>query len=88
MRNIPVSFITENIKQMCMDANYFLSDDMVYKLTEVTETEVSLLGKQVLSQLQENLKIAKEEKRKKRKRRRKKIIEINSFSWRFLALSR
>jgi len=62
MRNIPVSFITENIKQMCMDANYFLSDDMVHKLTEATETEVSVLGKQVLSQLQENLRIAKEDK--------------------------
>jgi hypothetical protein len=38
-----------------------------------------------LLELKEN---EKEEKRKKRKRRRKKIIEINSFSWRFLALSR
>lgn len=61
MRNIDVSEITNNIKDMCIEANHFLSPDMKNALDECVMAEESELGKQILSQLQENLKIAGEE---------------------------
>ena len=61
MRTIDVKIITNNIKEMCIEANYFLSGDMCKILKNVTETEKSTLGKQILNQLQENLKIAAED---------------------------
>ena len=57
MRTISVEEITKNIKEMCIEANHFLSDDMDKALKNATETEKSPLGKQILNQLQENLKI-------------------------------
>ena len=56
MRTINVEEITKNIKE-----NHFLSDDMDKALKNATETEKSPLGKQILNQLQENLKIAGED---------------------------
>lgn len=61
MRIINVEEITKNIKEMCIEANHFLSDDMDKALKNATETEKSPLGKQILNQLQENLKIAGED---------------------------
>ena len=61
MRSINVEEITKNIKEMCIEANHFLSDDMDKALKNATETEKSPLGKQILNQLQENLKIAGED---------------------------
>lgn len=61
MRTIDVKEITQNIKEMCIEANHFLSDDMKKALYKSAETEESNLGKQILTQLQENLKIAGEE---------------------------
>lgn len=61
MRTISVEEITKNIKEMCIEANHFLSDDMDKALKNATETEKSPLGKQILNQLQENLKIAGED---------------------------
>ena len=61
MRTISVEEITKNIKKMCIEANHFLSDDMDKALKNATETEKSPLGKQILNQLQENLKIAGED---------------------------
>lgn len=61
MRVINLSEITENIKEMCIEANHFLTQDMKDCLYEVAEKEESPTGKQVLSQLQENLNIAGEE---------------------------
>ncbi|MDO5403516.1 MAG: fumarate hydratase [Eubacteriales bacterium] len=58
MREINVSEITENIKEMCIEANHFLSDDMVKVFNEAVTGEKSPLGKQVLMQLKENLDIA------------------------------
>ncbi len=58
MRNICVSEITQNIKEMCIEANHFLSQDMVCALNNAVNTEKSELGKIVLEQLQENLQIA------------------------------
>ncbi len=61
MRDINVSEITKTVKDMCIEANHFLSDDMKNALTEATEKEDSPLGKQILNQLQDNLQIAAED---------------------------
>ena len=58
MRVISVDTITKNIKEMCIEANYFLSDDMKCVFWEAMNKEESPLGKQILNQLQENLSIA------------------------------
>lgn len=61
MRTINVREITHNIKEMCIEANHFLSDDMSCAMKCASETEQSPLGRQVLSQLEENLQIAGED---------------------------
>lgn len=58
---INVDKLTENIKDMCIQANHMLSEDMDCRMKEAVELEESQLGKQILNQLQENLKIAKED---------------------------
>ncbi len=58
MRNISVKEITNNIKEMCIEANHFLSDDMKLAINNAYTKEESEVGKKVLEQLQENLKIA------------------------------
>ena len=58
MRIINVEEITKNIKEMCIEANHFLSKDMDIALKNAVQTEKSPLGKQILNQLQENLQIA------------------------------
>ena len=59
MRSVDVSIVTRNIKEMCIQANHFLSEDIAMK--NAVETEEAPLGKQILTQLQENLKIAGED---------------------------
>lgn len=61
MRTIQVSEITENIKEMCIEANYYLTPDMVQALDKVAKEEKAPLGKQILCQLQDNLRIAGED---------------------------
>ena len=61
MREINVDLITENIKEMCIEANHFLSQDMKQTFDKAVKTEASSLGRQVLNQLQENLDIAGKE---------------------------
>lgn len=61
IRTINVNEITEQIKEMCIEANHFLSSDMICAMEKAKNTECSPLGKQILEQLQENLKIAGEE---------------------------
>ncbi len=61
MRRINLSKITQNIKEMCIEANYGLTSDMDNALKKSIDTEKSPLGKQILNQLQDNLKIAKED---------------------------
>lgn len=61
MRNIHISEITRNIKEMCIEANHFLSEDMSAAMKNAVQTEESPLGKQILNQLQENLQIAGED---------------------------
>ena len=58
MRTISVDEITKNIKEMCIEANHFLSEDMKKAINNAYEIEESEVGKNVLEQLQENLKIA------------------------------
>lgn len=61
MRDINVEIITENIKEMCIEANHFLSEDMKKCLNNACDTEKNELGRQVLDSLQENLKIAEKD---------------------------
>lgn len=58
MRTIQVGDITENIKEMCIEANHFLTEDMKSALHNACEKEEALLGRQILNQLQDNLNIA------------------------------
>ena len=61
MRTLDVAEITENIKEMCIEANHFLSEDMKSALAKAADTEEAPLGRQILEQLQENMKIAGED---------------------------
>ncbi len=58
MRTVQVSEITRHIKEMCIETNHFLSDDMKRCMIRAKEQEKSPLGRQILDQLQENLDIA------------------------------
>ena len=58
MRELNVDIITQNIKEMCIEANHFLTDDMKKVFKNAVATEESPLGKMVLNQLNENLDIA------------------------------
>lgn len=58
MREIQVSAVTESIREMCIEANHFLSEDMKGALRTAAEAEEALLGRQILGQLQENMEIA------------------------------
>ena len=61
MREVSVSEITKNIREMCIEANHFLSPDMKQVFDEAVSREESPLGKQILNQLEENLRIAGED---------------------------
>ena len=58
MRTIKADVITETVKDMCIEASHFLSEDMKCALENAAQSEQSPLGKQVLNQLEENLSIA------------------------------
>lgn len=61
MREIQASAITEAVREMCMEANYTLSQDMRERFEESARQEKSPTGRQIFRQLEENLKIAGEE---------------------------
>jgi fumarate hydratase subunit alpha len=61
IREINTELITENVREMCIEANHFLSPDMDAVLKKATNEERSELGRRILDQLQENLKIAGED---------------------------
>lgn len=61
IREINASEITKTVREMCIKVNHFLSEDMDNALKKATENEKSDLGKKILDQLQENLKIAGED---------------------------
>ena len=58
MRTVRVEEIVSNIKEMCIEANHYLTEDMKLALKEAEAAEKSPLGKQILHQLEENLGIA------------------------------
>lgn len=58
MKTIRTEEIIKAVKEMCIETNHFLSDDMHQRLEEAVQSEQSAIGKQVLKQLQENLDIA------------------------------
>ncbi|MDE6994276.1 MAG: fumarate hydratase [Lachnospiraceae bacterium] len=61
VRKIDVADIMRNIKEMCIEANHFLSGDMTAAMEEAAQVEKAPLGRQILCQLQDNLKIAGED---------------------------
>lgn len=61
MRTIAVDLVTDSIREMCIEANHFLSRDMRQALDNAARAERSPLGRQILAQLQENLQIAGED---------------------------
>lgn len=61
IRIVQTEEITANIKEMCIEANHYLSPDMDAAMKNALSTEKSELGKKILNQLQDNLKIADEE---------------------------
>jgi fumarate hydratase subunit alpha len=61
IKTIQTEEVIQAVKEMCIEANYYLSPDMDAAMKQAVETEKSELGKKILGQLQENLKIADEE---------------------------
>lgn len=61
MRTIKTDQIIENVKEMCIEANHYLTPDMEEALKAAAQSEKAPLGKQILGQLKENLEIAAEE---------------------------
>jgi len=61
MKTIQTKDITTTVKEMCIEANHYLSDDMKDKFNKACTTEKSELGKKILGQLKENLEISSEE---------------------------
>ncbi|MDE7061325.1 MAG: fumarate hydratase, partial [Lachnospiraceae bacterium] len=59
MRAIHSDEITKNVREMCIQANLILSDDVESRILGAGEKEDSSLGKRILGQLKENLEIAK-----------------------------
>ena len=58
MKTIQVEDITKNIREMCIEANHFLTEDMKAAMEQACKEEKSPVGQQVLSQLEDNLQIA------------------------------
>lgn len=61
MRMVDVADVTRNIKEMCIEANHFLAEDMDEAMKRALQEEKAPLGKQILCQLQDNLRIAGED---------------------------
>lgn len=61
IRTIHTNEIIKNIKEMCIEANHFLTPDMKESLINAQKTEKSEIGKKILNQLEENLNIASSE---------------------------
>jgi len=61
IRTVSTEEIIKNVKEMCIEANHFLSKDMDEAMKRAVDTEKSDLGRKILNQLQDNLKIADEE---------------------------
>ncbi|MFO7889083.1 MAG: fumarate hydratase [bacterium] len=62
MRDIEVSTITQAVKKLCIDANYYLGDDVVTSLKDYEKKEESSTGKEVIGKILENIEIGKNDK--------------------------
>ena len=58
MRSIHTDEIIKTIKEMCIEANYYLTPDMDKAVRNAVKTEKNPLGQQIMSQLEKNLDIA------------------------------
>ena len=61
MREVNAQKITEVVRKMCIDSNYYLTEDVLKALDEGEKKEESPVGKEVFQQLKENIRIAREE---------------------------
>ena len=61
MREIKTRVITQTVARLCQEANFVLGEDVIAALRQAQRTEESLLGREILSQLLENARIAREE---------------------------
>lgn len=61
IRKIEASVITDTVKKLFMDMNYFINSDILDALKAAEQSETSPIGKNVIAQLLENHKIASEE---------------------------
>lgn len=61
IRSVNTELLTENIKEMCIQANHYLAPDMEKAMREAYDKESKPLAKQILGQLLENLDIAGED---------------------------
>lgn len=61
MRNIDVQEITETVSRLCIEANYFLPDDVLSALEKMRQAEDSPVGRQTLDQILDNAKLAQKE---------------------------
>ena len=61
MRTVHTDKIKDAIKEMCIEANLVLSEDVEHRILDAEQKETAELGKKILSQLKENMEIAKEE---------------------------
>ena len=55
IRTVDTKIITENVKEMCIEANHYLSKDMDIAMKNAVTTEKSELGRKILNQLQESI---------------------------------
>lgn len=62
MRTIHVDRITEAVKKLCIEANYYCNEDILKALNESKSKEVSSIGNNILSQILDNAQIAKNKK--------------------------
>ena len=61
MREIRCEQITETVARLCIEANYYLGDDVLKALRQARDAEVSPVGREVLDQILENADVAREE---------------------------
>lgn len=61
MREIHYDTIVEAVERLCMESNYFLGDDVIASLQRALEREESPVGKEILQEILENARIARED---------------------------
>ena len=62
MRKVSTEQVTEAVAKLCMDANYYIPEDVRRRIEEMRDAEESPVGKEILRQILENQEIAAEEK--------------------------